>query len=144
MSSNNNWKQSEQWNITRRDGYKFSVLRNIKQMRKATGRANLLLSRFSKLLLVLASTAVLSFGPRRDPWPNFCFFQGRLCGGEWGLLFDEGRGWSFWVGCTFAALPTLLSLHIEYLILHGPHRKRRVHSTATVAHCIRCCGNMFT
>jgi hypothetical protein len=61
------------------------------------------LARSSKLLLALDSTVVLSFMPRREPWPNFCSFQDHLCIWKWGLLFDERKGWSFWVGATFVA-----------------------------------------
>jgi hypothetical protein len=42
--------------------------------------------RSSNLLLALASTVVLGFGPRRDPWPNFCSFQDNLYVWRWSLL----------------------------------------------------------
>jgi hypothetical protein len=32
----------------------------------------------SKLLLVLISTIILGFGPRRDSWPYFCSFRVRI------------------------------------------------------------------
>jgi hypothetical protein len=40
-------------------------------------------TRYSKLLLALTSTVVLAFGPRRDPLPNLCSFQDRLCVWKW-------------------------------------------------------------
>jgi hypothetical protein len=49
----------------------------------------------SKSLLKIAKTVVLVFGPRRDPWPNVCLFEDRLCDWKCGLLFDERRGRSF-------------------------------------------------
>jgi hypothetical protein len=41
-------------------------------------------------------------------------------------------------------VPTFLSLHIEYLIGHGPHRKHRVQQFFYCCVCIRCRGNVFT
>jgi hypothetical protein len=34
---------------------------------------------YSKLLLGLASTVILGFGPRQDTWSNLRSFQGRFC-----------------------------------------------------------------
>jgi hypothetical protein len=46
------------------------------------------------------TSAVLGFGPRRDPWPNLCSFQQRLCVWNWGSHHrrEEGVCLSLWVG----------------------------------------------
>jgi hypothetical protein len=57
----------------------------------------------SKLRRVLARRVVLSFRPLRDPWPDLCSFQNHLCVWKWGLLFEERRSRSLWVGAAFVA-----------------------------------------
>jgi hypothetical protein len=54
------------------------------------------LSRSSKFLLALASTVILGFGPRREPWPNF-FVRSKTVYvfGKRGVPFSGRRGWSF-------------------------------------------------
>jgi hypothetical protein len=55
---------------------------------------------FSKFLLALASTALIRYEYRRNPWPNLCSFQDRLCVLKLCLLFHK-RSLSLWVGATF-------------------------------------------
>jgi hypothetical protein len=50
-------------------------------------------SRTSKLLLVLASTVVLGFVSRRDPWPNIPLLQDHLYVWKWGGVSFSTRGW---------------------------------------------------
>jgi hypothetical protein len=78
----------------------------------------------SKLLLVLASTFVLGFGPRRDPWS--CSFQ-TLRVLKWGLLLFEG-----WRGLTTAGHSastgeslfwrslSVTPIHILFILRHLP------------------------
>jgi hypothetical protein len=54
----------------------------------------------SKLLMLLASSFVLGFEPHRDPWSNLCSFQDHSNVLEWGILFDERKGLSFWLSTT--------------------------------------------
>jgi hypothetical protein len=79
----------------------------------------------SKLLLSLASTVILNFEPSRDPWPNLCSFQDRLCVRKWGLLFDDGRGLSFWVSATFVAgvYPHSRGVQVRAFVLYGHHTR---------------------
>jgi hypothetical protein len=44
----------------------------------------------SNLLLAFASTVILGFGPRRDPWSYFFSFQNHIYVLKWGL-FDERK-----------------------------------------------------
>jgi hypothetical protein len=71
----------------------------------------------SKLLLALASKIVLRFESHRDPWPNLCSLQDRLCVWKWDLLLDERRG------CFF-----LIRHHICCSVIQ--HECARTHTTS--------------
>jgi hypothetical protein len=81
----------------------------------------------SKLLLALASTVILGFVPRRKSLTNFSSFQDHSCVWKWDLLFDERRGWSFWVGAKFFApnsievYPQSHSFQVRVFIFNGHH-----------------------
>jgi hypothetical protein len=79
----------------------------------------------SKLLLVLASTVVLDFGPLRDPWPCSCSFHTSTCF-EMGppLRWEEGSDgsdycWSLilYLGVTLLALTLMHSFKHSLLLL---------------------------
>jgi hypothetical protein len=55
----------------------------------------------TRLLLALAITVVLGFGPHWDPQPYFCSFQDHVCLNKGSPLREEGL---FWAGATFVAL----------------------------------------
>jgi hypothetical protein len=97
------------------------------------------------------------------------FFLRHLAIWKWGLLFDERRGLNTTglplLGVTTTGThsltgfflntqttdtlhsqfcPTFVSLHIEYFIRHGPHRKLRVQQVFCCCMCIRCRGKEST
>jgi hypothetical protein len=91
------WKNNrliyEQWDLL---GWLYSVRVNTTRIISSTSQKTvdfiLTLVRIlnpvqhSKLLLALASTVVLGFGPRRDTWSNLCSFLDRTYVRQWGLL----------------------------------------------------------
>jgi hypothetical protein len=73
-------------------------------------------------------------GPVIPPGTRFPFRRlVRLAGLRWRYSNPPPRG-----------MPTFLSLHVEYLILHGPHRKHRVQQFFYCFMCIRWRRNVFT
>jgi hypothetical protein len=50
----------------------------------------------SKLLLALASTVVLGFGPRQDPWPYICPFHAFTCFEMGPPLWQEEESVYYW------------------------------------------------
>jgi hypothetical protein len=77
-------------------------------------------------------------GPIIPPGTGFPFRRLRLAGLRWRYSTPPPQG--------IRHLPpsTLFSLHIEYLIRHGQHRKHRVQQFIYCCVCIRCRGKVFT
>jgi hypothetical protein len=83
---------------------KLGVVQLHSSLVSTSGSACIVWSKSSKLLLVLASTVVLGFGLRRDPRPNLCSFQDRVCIWKWDPRFDQRKGLSYWEGVAFVAV----------------------------------------
>jgi hypothetical protein len=67
----------------------------------------------SQLLLVLASTVVIGFDPRRDLWPLFVLFR-LMCASKWGPLFE---GFDYYRSLLLYRGVTLLSLTLTHSLL---------------------------